>query len=41
MTASIEYDWRPDSGYARANLADMKLPQSIYDLIFPGARISD
>lgn len=37
VATGIEYDWRPDSGYARANLADMKLPSSIYDLIFPGA----
>jgi putative intracellular protease/amidase len=37
VATNIEYDWRPDSGYARANLADMKLPSSIYDLFFPGA----
>ncbi|HWT02048.1 MAG TPA: DJ-1/PfpI family protein [Pyrinomonadaceae bacterium] len=31
----IEYDWRPESGYARASHADMKLPASIYDVIYP------
>jgi putative intracellular protease/amidase len=33
----IEYNWQPDSGFARAALADMKLPQTIYDVIYPGA----
>ncbi len=33
----IEYDWRPEAGYARAAHADQKLPQSIYDAFFPGA----
>lgn len=37
VATGIEYNWQPDSGYARANLADMKLPGSIYDLFFPGA----
>lgn len=31
----LEYDWRPESGYARAAHADQKLPSSIYDVIFP------
>jgi len=31
IALSIEYDWRPDSGYARADLADTKIPDSIYD----------
>ena len=33
----IEYNWQPEAGYARAALADMKLPSSIYDAFFPGA----
>ena len=33
----IEYDWRPEAGYARAAHADQKLPQSIYDAFYPGA----
>jgi putative intracellular protease/amidase len=33
----IEYNWQPESGFARANLADMKLPSSIYDVFYPGA----
>lgn len=33
----IEYDWRPEAGYARAAHADQKLPASIYDVIFPGS----
>jgi putative intracellular protease/amidase len=34
----IEYNWQPDSGFVRANLADMKLPSSIYDVFYPGAQ---
>jgi putative intracellular protease/amidase len=37
IATGIEYNWQPDSDYARANLADMKLPSRIYDLFFPGA----
>lgn len=33
----IEYNWQPEAGYARAALADMKLPSGIYDAFFPGA----
>ena len=33
----IEYNWQPDVGFARAALADMKLPSSIYEVFFPGA----
>jgi len=33
----IEYDWRPEAGYARAAHADQKLPQKIYDAFYPGA----
>ena len=33
----IEYNWQPEAGYARAALADMKIPSSIYDAFFPGA----
>ena len=33
----LEYNWQPEAGYARAALADMKLPSSIYDAFFPGA----
>ncbi|HKQ99241.1 MAG TPA: DJ-1/PfpI family protein [Pyrinomonadaceae bacterium] len=33
----IEYDWRPESGYARAAHADLKLPGSIYEAFYPGA----
>jgi putative intracellular protease/amidase len=33
----IEYNWQPEAGFARAALADMKLPQSIYDAFYPGA----
>jgi putative intracellular protease/amidase len=33
----IEYDWRPEAGYARAAHADQKLPQSIYAAFYPGA----
>lgn len=33
----LEYNWQPEAGYARAAIADMKLPQSIYDAFFPGA----
>jgi putative intracellular protease/amidase len=35
IALSIEYDWRPDSDFARAALADMKLPSGIYEPIFP------
>ncbi|HEY0376577.1 MAG TPA: DJ-1/PfpI family protein [Pyrinomonadaceae bacterium] len=36
MTAyGIEYDWRPESGYARGSHADQKLPAGIYDVIWP------
>ena len=31
----IEYDWRPESGYARGSHADQKLPASLYDVIWP------
>lgn len=27
----MEYDWRPDSGFARAALADMRIPSTIYE----------
>jgi putative intracellular protease/amidase len=27
----IEYNWQPDSGWARAGLADMRIPNSIYE----------
>ena len=27
----MEYDWRPDSGFARAALADMRIPSAIYE----------
>lgn len=33
----MEYNWQPEAGYARAALADMKLPSSIYDAFYPGA----
>jgi putative intracellular protease/amidase len=33
----IEYNWQPDSNFARAALADMKLPQTIYGVFYPGA----
>ena len=33
----IEYNWQPEAGYARAALADLKLPSSIYEVFFPGA----
>jgi putative intracellular protease/amidase len=33
----LEYDWRPEAGYARAAHADLKLPNSIYDAFYPGA----
>lgn len=33
----IEYNWQPEEGFARAALADMKLPSSIYDAFYPGA----
>lgn len=33
----LEYNWQPEAGYARAALADMKFPASIYDAFFPGA----
>ena len=37
VALNLEYDWRPDSGYARAALADMRLP----DLKQPeGARVT-
>jgi putative intracellular protease/amidase len=35
VATSIEYNWQPTSGYARASLADMKLPEGIYEPIFP------
>jgi putative intracellular protease/amidase len=33
----IEYNWQPESGFARAALADMKMPSSIYEVFYPGA----
>jgi putative intracellular protease/amidase len=27
----MEYDWRPDSGWARAALADMRIPSAVYE----------
>jgi putative intracellular protease/amidase len=33
----IEYNWQPESGFARASHADLKLPQSLYDAFYPGA----
>jgi putative intracellular protease/amidase len=27
----MEYDWRPDSGFARAALADIRIPSSVYE----------
>ena len=33
----IEYNWQTDPGFVRAAIADMKLPQSIYDAFYPGA----
>lgn len=35
IAKSIEYNWQPESRYARAALADMNLPDSIYEPIFP------
>lgn len=35
VAISIEYNWQPGASYARAALADMKLPAGIYDPIFP------
>jgi transcriptional regulator GlxA family with amidase domain len=32
---SMEYDWRPDSNYTRAMLADTRLPAQLYDFILP------
>jgi hypothetical protein len=29
----IEYDWQPDAGFARASLADVKLPNSLGDVL--------
>jgi transcriptional regulator GlxA family with amidase domain len=29
IAAGLEYDWRPESNYARASLADMKFPKTI------------
>ena len=35
MTAlGMEYDWRPDSGWARAALADKLIPQSVYETFY-------
>lgn len=33
VALSLEYNWQPDSRYARANLADMKLPDAIGELL--------
>jgi putative intracellular protease/amidase len=33
----IEYNWQTDPGFVRAAIADMLLPQSIYDAFYPGA----
>jgi putative intracellular protease/amidase len=33
----IEYNWQPDSGFARAALADMVLPSSIYEPFYASA----
>jgi putative intracellular protease/amidase len=30
----IEYNWQPDSGFARAALADMRIPNSIYGAFY-------
>lgn len=37
IALSIEYNWQPDSKYARANLADMNLPSSIYESFLSSA----
>lgn len=35
MTAlGMEYDWRPDSGWARAALADRRIPGPVYDTFY-------
>jgi putative intracellular protease/amidase len=35
VAINLEYNWQPQSGYARSLLADMKLPPAIYSHIFP------
>lgn len=36
VALGIEYNWQPESGYARAALADTKLPGEIYDAFYSG-----
>lgn len=35
---SIDYDWQPDSRYTRSNLAEMRLPLSLYDVFYDVAQ---
>jgi putative intracellular protease/amidase len=37
---SLEYAWNPESTFARAALADMKIPDSIYEVIEPAAELT-
>ncbi|MBX7151906.1 DJ-1/PfpI family protein [bacterium] len=34
VALGIEYNWQPESGYARAALADTKLPGAIYEVFY-------
>jgi putative intracellular protease/amidase len=37
VALNMEYNWRPESEYARADLADMRLPGSIYEPFYRDA----
>ena len=38
VAMNMEYDWRPESNYVRAQLADMKMPGSFYNLVLPSGK---
>jgi hypothetical protein len=41
IALGIEYDWQPESKYARAALADMKLPESIWNAFDSNVELLD
>jgi putative intracellular protease/amidase len=38
---SLEYAWNPDSTFARAALADMKIPDAVYEAVEPAADLTN
>ena len=38
VAMNMEYNWQPEINYVRAQLADMKMPASFYDVVVPSGK---